>query len=137
MQILLFKKKNSYFFALLFFKFNYKFSLKNSGKTSFIPNSNFKIKLNLTISKHIFTHFNKNEKAAKYYSHIIGLWMAVDPLMLIHPNSLSDDEFMVQYFYLLQKQVLIENKEKKVFEKEAHSQTGTIKLKLISFTELL
>ena len=63
--------------------------------------------------------------------------MVVDPLLLIHLNSLVNDELNEQRYYLPQKQLLIDNKDKELFEQEAHIQVSAIKSKLISFTKFL
>ena len=63
--------------------------------------------------------------------------MAVDPITRIHPNALMDDESFEERFYVLQRDLLIANKDKGPYEQDPHIQAPTIKPKLISFTKFL
>lgn len=58
--------------------------------------------------------------------------MSVDPDMTIHPNSFIDNEVLENRFYIPQRDLLIENKDKEPHEQSAHIQVPTIRSKLIS-----
>ena len=63
--------------------------------------------------------------------------MSVDPDMTIHPNSFNDNEVLENRFYIPQRDLLIENKDKEPHEQSAHIQASTIRSKLISLNRFI
>lgn len=89
----------------------------------------------MAISWHIC---DRNDKLAKQcYSELREEWIVVDPLLLIHLNSWTNEGLIEQCYYLPRKQLLPEKKDKEFYELEAHIQVSTIKAKLIGNKENL
>ena len=79
----------------------------------------------------------KDQQAKQCSSDVRSIWSTVDPLLLIHPNALSNEDLIEERYYLPQKKLLIENKDKEPGEQEPHIQATTIKNKLISFNKFM
>ena len=57
--------------------------------------------------------------------------------MSLHPNQLRDEENLEAKFYLPQKQLLLDSKDKDPKDQDPHIQAPTIRSKLISFNQFL
>ena len=59
------------------------------------------------------------------------------PITRIHPNTLMNDELIVERFYIPQRHPVHANKDKEPYKQDPHIQAPTIKSKVISFTKFL
>ena len=57
---------------------------------------------------------------------IKDIWMEMDPEINLYPNELRDKENLESKFFLPQKQLLLDNKDKPPLEREAHIQAPAI-----------
>ena len=92
----------------------------------------------LDFERYIKKYVLKSGKSASQCaSDVRSIWMAVDPDLAIHPNVFIDSKLVESRFYLPQRNLLMENKDKEPHEQSPHIQAPTIKSKLISFNRLI
>ena len=77
------------------------------------------------------------KSAGQSTGDVQSIWMACDPDISIHPNVFADNEVIETRYYLPQRNLQIENKDKEPCEQEPHIQAPTIKTKLISLNRLI
>ena len=84
-----------------------------------------------------FLIHRKHKPAQPYASDVRSIWMALDPITSNHPNALTNDELIEEWFYIPQIDLLMANKGKVPYEQDPHIQAPTIKSKLMSFSKFL
>ena len=76
---------------------------------------------------------NKTLKSAEQYVlDIRDIWQEIDSEMSLNPNQFRDKENLEARFYLPQKQLLLDNKDKDPKDQDPQIQAPTIRSKLIS-----
>ena len=84
-----------------------------------------------------FLFHTRDKSAQQYASDVRSIWMVVDPITRIHPNTLMNDELIEEQFYIPERHLLLANKDKEPYKQNPHIQAPTIKSKVISFTKFL
>ena len=79
----------------------------------------------------------KDKMSDQYVLDVSDIWNKIDPNMLLHPNELKDEENLESKFFLPQKQLLLDNKDKPPEQQEPHMEASTIRSKLISLNRFL
>ena len=81
---------------------------------------------------------NKTLKfAEQYILDITDIWQEIHAEMSLNPNMFRDEENLEAKFYLPQKQLLLDNKDKDPKDQDPHIQAPTIRSKLISLNRFL
>ena len=81
---------------------------------------------------------NKTLKfAEQYVLDITDIWQEIHAEMSLNPNMFRDEENLEAKFYLPQKQLLLDNKDKDPKDQDPHIQAPTIRSKLISLNRFL
>ena len=92
----------------------------------------------LDYGQFIERYCNRTHKTAEQYVlDIRDIWSEIDQDMTLNPNQLRDEENLESRFYLPQKQLLLDNKDKDPEDQDAHIQANTIRSKLISLNRFL
>ena len=79
----------------------------------------------------------KDKTSEQYVLDVSDIWNEIDPNMMLHPNELKDEENLESKFFLPQKQLLLDNKDKPPEQQEPHIQASTIRSKLIPLNRFL
>ena len=83
--------------------------------------------------EYIKSYCQKKDKTSdQYVLDVKVIWKETDPDFNLHHNEYKDEENLESKFFLPQKQLLLDNKDKPPEQQEAHIQASTIRLKLIS-----
>ena len=77
------------------------------------------------------------KSAEQYVLDITDIWQEIDAEMSLNPNQFRHEENFEAKFYLLQKQLLLDNKDKDPKDQGPHIQAPTITSKLISLNRFL
>ena len=72
------------------------------------------------------------KSAEQYVLDIRDIWQEIDSEMSLNPNQFRDEENLEARFYLPQKQLLLDNKDKDPKDQDPQIQAPTIRSKLIS-----
>ena len=77
------------------------------------------------------------KSAEQYVLDIKNIWQEIDAEMSLNPNMFRDEDNLDAKFYLPQKQLLLDNKDKDPKDQDPYIQAPTIRSKLISLNRFL